>query len=382
MLLRVAAPRAVLALLALASVSTRAVAQSAATIGAVTRDFLAATASTDWGGLDALSVLRWAPLPPTSLTNCLPNGDCFARQGTGRIDGRAVAALATGARTMVMSLFLRVQGTPAGAPAVLASLQAAGLTAELARCPVRAGAGGTSWYRLAGGSTNGGYLALQPAGPGRPNEGITIIRGEALPALPPNQVALYSERCGTGEARQPVATNRPHEAIAEAVVRLLVPLGGGSLHDWPALRTIAPTITWANDAPIAADLSALGDPNPMMLAGEVVLAGRRFSVTATGSSSQVRTIRLDEQGLHPRGEHMLGVIHAKGITVRKVRCGPVYTESTNDWYALTSASTRPANIRQSIRYDGQQVQEAYELRLDGTLPPREARDRNPGVAGC
>ena len=79
---------------------------------------------------------------------------------------------------------------------------------------------------------------------------------------------------------------------------------------------------------------------------------------------------------------MLGVVYQKGITVRLVRCGPVYTESTNNWYSLTSARTRPAMIRQSIRYDGNQVQDAYELRLDGSLPARDPRDRNPGVNDC
>ena len=39
-------------------------------------------------------------------------------------------------------------------------------------------------------------------------------------------------------------------------------------------------------------------------------------------------------------------------------------------------------IRQSIRYDGNQVQDAYELRLDGSLPKGDPRDRNPGVGGC
>jgi hypothetical protein len=39
-------------------------------------------------------------------------------------------------------------------------------------------------------------------------------------------------------------------------------------------------------------------------------------------------------------------------------------------------------LRQSIRYDGERVQDTYELRLDNSLPPREARDRDPGVQGC
>jgi hypothetical protein len=39
-------------------------------------------------------------------------------------------------------------------------------------------------------------------------------------------------------------------------------------------------------------------------------------------------------------------------------------------------------IRQSIHYDGNQVGDSYELRLDGTLPTRDPRDRNPGTNGC
>ena len=70
------------------------------------------------------------------------------------------------------------------------------------------------------------------------------------------------------------------------------------------------------------------------------------------------------------------------IAVQLTRCGPVYTESTNNWYALTSAGTRPAMIRQSLRYDGNQVQDTYELRLDGSLPTRDPRDRDPSVNGC
>jgi hypothetical protein len=39
--------------------------------------------NTDWSGLDVLRGIKWAPLPPQSLQNCLPDGGCFARQGHG-----------------------------------------------------------------------------------------------------------------------------------------------------------------------------------------------------------------------------------------------------------------------------------------------------------
>jgi hypothetical protein len=103
---------------------------------------------------------------------------------------------------------------------------------------------------------------------------------------------------------------------------------------------------------------------------------------ASGTATQVRTIYLEEQGMHPRGEHMLGVVYEKGVTVRLLRCGPVYTESTNNWYGMTSAKTRPAMIQQSIRYEGNQVQDSYAIRLDGSLPARAPRDREPGMNDC
>jgi len=76
------------------------------------------------------------------------------------------------------------------------------------------------------------------------------------------------------------------------------------------------------------------------------------------------------------------VLYEKGLTVKLVRCGPVYTESTNNWYSATSSATRPVMILQSIRYDGNQAQDSYALRIDGTLPARDPRDRNPGTGGC
>lgn len=96
----------------------------------------------------------------------------------------------------------------------------------------------------------------------------------------------------------------------------------------------------------------------------------------------MKAITLEEQGQHPRGEHLLGVVYEKGIQVRLVRCGPVYSGSTNNWYSLMSSKTRTAMIRQSISYDGNNVADSYEIRLDGSLPARDPRDRDPGVNSC
>ncbi len=356
-------------------------AQPAADLAAVVKQYLGFALPTDWRGIEKLTGITWAPLPPTALANCLPTGDCFARQGVAAMGGSKLAVVASGARTMVLNLFIRNATGGAGDAAIVQGLETAGISAVLARCPMRAGSGGTNWYRLTG-APSAGFLSIQPPGPGRPGEGYVLSFGDDLPPLQPNQLANYTERCAPGEERTPVSTVAPHERLARTLVGVLVPAGGGPLYDWKTLRALPTEIAWSAEAPVAADMSALGDPNPMMLSGNVVYAGRTFSVRASGTAAQVKTVFFDEQGLHPKGEHLLGVVYQEGIAVRLVRCGPVYTESTNNWYSLISPKTRPANVRQSIRYDGNQVQDSYELRLDGSLPPRDPRDRNPGVSGC
>ena len=346
----------------------------------IVKTYLSMSLPTDWDSLAKLPNSKWAATV-TSLKNCLPNGDCYAYQGSVTVGGRNLTVAATGARTMVVNLLFRNMSAPIGEPAVLAALKQAGLSADLARCPIKSGAGGTNWYRVRGTGITSGYLSFQPAGPGRPNEGYVLSYGDELPALQPAQLALYSEQCAPGAERKPVSTLKPHEALAQTVVGLLAGAGTAT-YDWKTLASLPTEITWTEGGPKPTNLSFKGDPNPVSQSGVVSYGGRKFSVLASGTPAAVKTLYFDEGGLHPKGEHMLGVVYEKGIAVKLVRCGPVYTESTNNWYSLTSAKTRPAMILQSIRYDGNQVQDSYAVRLDGTLPARDPRDRNPGTAGC
>ena len=68
--------------------------------------------------------------------------------------------------------------------------------------------------------------------------------------------------------------------------------------------------------------------------------------------------------------------------MRLARCGPVYTESTNNWYSITDSATKPVMLLQSIRIEGKQLQDGYAIRLDNTLPKLDPRDRDPGVSAC
>jgi hypothetical protein len=345
------------------------------------RTYLGKDLPTDWEVLESLPNTRWAALPPTALKNCAPDGGCFTRQGTVTLGGRTVTIMATGARTMVLNVYIRNTAAPFGEAAVVAALKRADPGTELVRCPVKGGTGTTSWYKVKG-AKSPGFLSIQTVRGARPSEGFVLSYGDQLPALQPNQLAMYSLECVPGAEQKPVSSVPPHQRLAEVVTALLVPATSQG-HDWASLRALQTGITWDSAAPKKWDLTTLkNDPNPLALSGHAEYAGRKFSMLASGTATQVKNVYIDESGQHPRGEHMLGVVYEKGIAVRLVRCGPAYTESTNNWYSLQSSRTRPAMIRQSIGYDGNQVTDSYALRLDGTLPNRDPRDRDPGVSGC
>ena len=347
---------------------------------AIVKALLAPDLNTDWEGLDGVPGVRWAAV--RSLDNCLPDGGCYTRQGAAVLAGRNLTIFASGARTIFSYVYIRNGSAPFGEAAILAALQEAGYTTELARCPVRGGRGSTNWYRLTSESTGPGVLSIQTSCNGRPCEGFVISRGEDLQPLQANQVSLYSTQCDAGAVQTPVASGRPHEMLADAIVALLPPASGTAGYAWAALRDLKTGVTWKAGDPTRMDMSVFGDTNPLSLTGEATYADRRFNVRASGTDAVAKAVFFEEGGMHPRGEHLLGVVYERGHTVALVRCGPIYTESTNNWYRVTSQRTRPVMVRQSIRYDGNQVQDVYEVRLDGTLPPRDPRDRDPGVNGC
>jgi hypothetical protein len=337
----------------------------------------------DWQGIEKIGQVQWTPLPPTMLQNCLPDGGCFTRQGKAVIAGRNLVFMATGARSIVSNLYIRNMSAPFGEAAILAALKEAALTADLARCPVPGTPGGTNWYRLKSAAANPGILSIQSSCSGRPCEGLALTPGEQLPQLQPAQLRMYSEQCSAPPAeRTAISTVMPVEQLAQTIAAMLPPATGPALYDWKAFMALQTGIEWNPGGPKKGSLTFKNDPNPFMHSGRIAMSGRQFSAMLSGSPAEVKAAYLDEGGMHPRGEHMLGVLYKQGYQVRLVRCGPVYTESTNNWYSVTSAKTRPVMLQQSIRYEGNQVQDSYALRLDGTLPARDPRDRDPGAGGC
>jgi hypothetical protein len=338
---------------------------------------------TDWRGIEKLPNFRWAPLPPAMLQNCLPDGGCFTRVGTARIGGRDLVVVATGARTFVNNIYFRNRTVPFGEDAILGALRRAGILTELARCPAKAGIAGTNWYRLKGADMNPGYLSIQSSCNGKPCEGFVLSQGDDLPPLQPKQLRLYSEQCAAaGTDRKPVSTVMPYEELAQMMMMLLPQATGPALYDWKALTSLPTAIKWHPDGAKARDLSYMGDPNPWMHQGQVNFSGRQIGVIVSGSPTHVKTIYLEEGGLHPRGEDLMAYLRAHGFSVKLAHCGPIYTQSINNWYSVTSPKTRPIMLRQSMRLDGKLVQDTYEMRLDDSQPKHDPRDREPGAMGC
>ncbi len=115
-----------------------------------------------------------------------------------------------------------------------------------------------------------------------------------------------------------------------------------------------PMVPSAQWSPGGAKKTGLAYDNPWSISGQLKLSRREFSLLASGSPTQVKAIGFDEIGLHARGEDVLGLLRAQGLQMRLARCGPVYTESINNWYSVTSSTTRPIMLRQSLRLDGKQ----------------------------
>ena len=224
------------------------------------KTFLGKSFVNEWSGIETVRKITWAPLPPHALTNCLPDGGCFTRQGAALFGDRKLAVFATGAREIVSNIYLRNQSAPLGEAAVLAALKEAGLSSQLARCPMQEGVGGTNWYKLTGAAANPGVLSIQTACTGKPCEGFVLTLGAGLPPLQPNQLRLYTEQCSVAPSdRKPVSTSLPHEQLAQTLAALVPASTGPALYDWKTVVALPTGIKWpAGPAPKGGSLDLSG----------------------------------------------------------------------------------------------------------------------------
>ena len=330
----------------------------------------------DWQGLDQLTGIMWAPLPPTMLQNCMPDGGCFARQG------RMTAGRPKSGRA-------RQRSTHHGGPRVLPQCRIAH------RRAVGPGVAETGWlFRRTG--------PLPGTEHSRRHELVSPHQQRHGPRLfvRPDFVWRQALRriCS-------IAWRRVAAAATESIEAILGKMHGSGSRpqtrlDHSAPRATVPIFLWDFSHPPRDQLFTTGKhlsawcraPNGIRR----TRCKRESPSDPATSSCQGGPSRCSPAVRHRRSKPLSSARTAYTPAVKTCwaccvlrdsmsslqRCGPVYTESINNWYGVTSAKTHPVMLRQSLRLDGKQIQDTYELRLDDTLPKRDPRDRDPGVNGC
>jgi hypothetical protein len=326
------------------------------------------------------------------LEHCLPDGGCFTLLGDAKVAGRPVKVMATGARTMTSNFYIKNSGPRVGEAALVAAMTSAGLSPEMARCPIRPNDAqhNSKWWRVKSGGRVQGHVSLTYSCRAQSCEGVGYSVGADLPGLDPAELSMYSETCGAAvaSAGKPVSTSLPHEAIAKTIVAAIPAAGEAQPYSWDVMRARLPSFVWSKGALYAHDekLTYDNDPNPWMLSGYgmVSLAKRDFSTMVTGDAKFARVLRMEEGGSHPRGEDvlLLKTLRGDGFTVTMARCGKVYTEQKLTWYKLTSDKTKTAYLLIDTGNEGKREHARYRIYLDGQLPPLYAGEANAGTGRC
>lgn len=157
---------------------------------------LPANSFQNWRDIERAPRVTWAALPPESLDKPLPGNHYFRRNGVMQGDGGPVRLMAAGARTMVMTHYLKNEGRPLGEASLIEGLAAAGIRATLVRCPIRPSQAVPRWYRLDTPGKRTSFLWYAPArGAAQPWEGYQLILEQALPPPSARDRLGYTDKC-------------------------------------------------------------------------------------------------------------------------------------------------------------------------------------------
>jgi hypothetical protein len=105
----------------------------------------------DWRSIEEVKGIAWQKSPPKMLEHCLPDGECFTLLGDAKLAGRPVKVMATGARTMTSNFYIKNSGPRVGEAALVAAMASAGLSPEVARCPIRPSERRTAQFEVVAG---------------------------------------------------------------------------------------------------------------------------------------------------------------------------------------------------------------------------------------
>jgi len=336
-----------------------------------------------WEELDANRAIRWGA-GPVMLNRPSPDGNYFARPGQATVAGRPLGIIAAGARSMVFSYYFRDPAPPPPAAEVTAAFGQAGYRIAPVRCAKVSGAPAPKqWYRLILPRRNPAFLYVGPLQSG--GGGYTLYLTD-LPAMTQTEAAAYTDTCPAtaapgGRAANPASAATGQDGIATAIETLLRPAGAPAPLPWPSLATL-PAIKWHALPPtrMTSPWTDSGqDLNPRLLEGEFRTATTRMTAIATGDARGASRVYLREGRNLPRGA-VFARLARDGYALTPLRCGKVYTETSQAWFRISGPGKAPAVLyRAHHRTDGV-LSEDYGLWLDNVLPKAEP-GQTPAAAG-
>ncbi|MDB5462806.1 MAG: hypothetical protein JWP23_1195 [Phenylobacterium sp.] len=335
-----------------------------------------------WEDLEKHPTIRWGA-GPVMLDRASPDGNFFARPGQASLAGRTLAVVASGARSMVFSVYLRDPAPPMAPEVLVAGLRQAGFAVAPARCPIDPrGAAPRRWYRLALARKKPAYLYAGPLQSG--GSGYTLFLYQ-LPLMTQAEVALYTDDCGgaakapgEGGAARPVTGQAGIVAVIEALMR---PVGVPAGLPWTALPTL-PAVTWKSTTPVKMTnpwTDAGDDRNPRLLGGEFGTATTKMIAIATGDDRAANHFILRDGEHLPRGA-VFDALARDGYAIAALRCGKPYTETSQAWFRISAPRKQPAILYRAHHSSGGVLSEDYALRLDNILPPAEP-GQTPAAGG-
>jgi hypothetical protein len=338
-----------------------------------------------WEDLEKHPAIRWGAGPVVS-SRASPDGNFFARPGQASVSGRTLTVVATGARSMVFSVYLRDPAPPADLDALPEGLRQAGFTVAPARCPLDPrGAAPRRWYRLVLARKKPAFLMAGPLASG--GSGYTLYLGD-LPPMSQAEAGLYTDNCGgaaraAGGGAPPARPTTGQAGLVAVIEALLRPAGAPASLSWAALGGL-PAITWAKTAPTKM-ISPYGDPgedrNSRLLQGQFKTATTQMQAVATGDDrSANRFLLLSGQHL-PRGA-VFDALLRDGYTLTALRCGKVYTETSQAWFRIAGPGKQPAILYRAQHSSDGVPSEDYALWLDNVLAPATPGQSAPVGGRC
>ena len=344
---------------------------------------LPADSGGDWEGLESHPAIRWGGGPVMS-SRASPDGNFFARPGQASVAGRTLTVVASGARSMVFSIYLRDPMPPMAPEALVAGFRQAGFTVAPARCPLdHRSAAPRRWYRLGLAKKKPAFLMAGPLQSG--GSGYTLYLAD-LPPMTQSEAALYTDDCGGAGTRTAGGAAAPRPATGQAgivavIEALLRPPGAPANLPWATLTSL-PVVTWKTTTPMKmtspyADVGA--DNNPRLLEGEFKTATTRMQAIATGDERAANRFMLRDGQHLPRGA-VFAALARDGYAIAALRCGKPYIETSQVWFRISGPGKQPAILYRAHHNSDGVLSEDYALRLDNVLPPAEP-GQTPAAGG-